>query len=135
MFLCKNITPLTKVHIQALLALAATEVVAAPAAGGDSVDIVSETAADATPVFSSIEEETFEDDDDEPFVLSDLLPELFPELAARAKPGCMGGTWRKCHDWTLRQCPLRCTGLPRRRHPCTQRCIRGADIQCQKACS
>ncbi|ATY59883.1 hypothetical protein A9K55_005598 [Cordyceps militaris] len=123
-------------NIIALLALAATNVVAAPAAGGDSVDVASDATASSQPDFANLGEESLDDDySGEPFELSELLPELFPELVARAKPGCMGGSWRACHDWTLRQCPMRCTGLPRRRHPCTQRCIRGADIQCQKACS
>ncbi|TQV93349.1 hypothetical protein V2A60_010227 [Cordyceps javanica] len=122
--------------ITALLALAATGVVAAPAAGEDGVGPASETTADLVSDFSFDGEDSFEDyDDDEPFDLAELLPELFPELVARAKKGCMGGSWKACHDWTVAQCPLRCTGSPRRRHPCTQRCIRGADIQCQKACS
>ncbi|OAA72109.1 hypothetical protein ISF_01182 [Cordyceps fumosorosea ARSEF 2679] len=124
-------------NIIALLALVTTNAVAAPATVSDSVDLAVETTAGSTSELSTLGEESVDEDydDDEPFNLSELLPELFPELVARAKPGCMGGTWRACHDWTVRQCPLRCTGLPRRRHPCTQRCIRGADIQCQKACS
>ncbi|KGQ09923.1 hypothetical protein BB8028_0005g07710 [Beauveria bassiana] len=119
-------------NIITLLALTATGAVAAPAVNEEGVSPVVETATDSPSDFASIEESF---DEEEPFDLSKLLPELFPELAARAKPGCMGGTWKACHDWTLRQCPMRCTGLPRRRHPCTQRCIMGAGIQCQKACS
>ncbi|KAJ4147705.1 hypothetical protein LMH87_002213 [Akanthomyces muscarius] len=51
-----------------LLAIAATDVVAAPATGGGSVDPVSETAPDSTPAFFSTEEEPMDDNDggDEP---------------------------------------------------------------------
>ncbi|KAM3484639.1 hypothetical protein MY8738_001958 [Beauveria namnaoensis] len=101
-------------NIITLLALTATGAVAAPAVNEEGVSPVVETTTDSPSDFASIEESF---DEEEPFDLSKLLPELFPELAARAKPGCMGGTWKACHDWTLRQCPMRCTGLPRRRHP------------------
>ncbi|KAM3432782.1 hypothetical protein NHJ13734_006723 [Beauveria thailandica] len=93
-------------NIITLFALAATGAVAAPTANDEGVNPVVETTTDLPSGFASIEESF---DEEEPFDLSEVLPELFPKLAARAKPGCMGGTWKACHDWTLRQCPMRCT--------------------------
>ncbi|KAJ6780271.1 hypothetical protein PWT90_04244 [Aphanocladium album] len=82
---------LTELHnpwMKACIALAATEVIATPAMDDSSVDSAFQTGADSNSVSSFAENDSIQSD--QAFELSEILPELFAELAASAKAGCMG---------------------------------------------